>query len=90
MWCKKFFIVHKDMFGNDVLRSVIYQEEADAVYYMRNGDQYLLEKYYKFTQMPGDRHFAIFIALALALMPVMRTIREFTGMPLRTFSFLWR
>ncbi|MCC2971634.1 hypothetical protein [Massilia sp. IC2-476] len=87
VWCRKFSALYKDAFENDALREVLYEEEPNGVYYMRSGDQYLLDKYYKFTQMPRDRYFAIFIVLALALMPMTRSVREFTGIPF-THAFL--
>ncbi|WP_159696253.1 hypothetical protein [Massilia sp. 9I] len=81
VWCRKFSVLYKNVFENDALCKVMYEEESDAVYYMRNGDQYLLDKYFKFSQMPPDRYFAIFIVLALALVPMMGSVRDFAGIP---------
>ena len=47
-WCRKFVIVYKKIFYDINLRNVIFEEEADAVYYMRRGDQFLLEEHLKF------------------------------------------
>lgn len=80
-WCRKFAVLYKDVFDNELLRKIMYQEEADAVYYLRRGDQYLLDKYYEFTQIPRAWIFAVFTALALALVPVMGEVRAFTGIP---------
>lgn len=81
LWCRKFFVLYQDIFANEILRAVVYEEEADAVYYSRRGDQFLLGKYYKFSQMPRDRYFAIFILLGLALMPMMSNVSAIMGIP---------
>ena len=81
MWCRKFSILYDDAFENEALRNILYEEEADAIYYMRSADHYLLNKYYNFSQMPRDRYFALFILLALALIPMMSSLRKFVGVP---------
>lgn len=80
-WCRKFTVLYANAFNDEALRSAIYEEEADAVYYMRRGDELLLEKHFKFSQMPRDRYFLLFIAVALFMIPVMRHVRAFIGVP---------
>lgn len=81
VWCRKFAVLYKNVFANENLRTVIYEEEADAVYYMRRGDDYIIDKYCKFSQTPRDRYFVLFIFIALLLIPVMRPVCEFIGIP---------
>ena len=59
----------------------MYEEESDAVYYIRSGDEFLIDKYYKFSQMPRDRYFALFIVIALLMTPVMDAVCAFVGAP---------
>jgi hypothetical protein len=80
-WCRKFVRLYKQVFENDTLRKVIYQEEHDAVYYMRRGDEFLLNKHFKFSQMPPDWSIAIFMILGFAMIPVMGSVTGFLGVP---------
>lgn len=80
-WCRKFFVVYANTFNDEVLRSTIYEEESDVVYYMRRGDELLLEKHFKFSQMPRDRYFLLCIAIALFMTPLMSQVRSFIGLP---------
>ena len=80
-WCRKFVVLYGSVFANKTLRAVVYEEEADAVYYMRRGDDYLLDKYCKFSQTPRDLYFALFILIALLMIPIMRPVCEFIGLP---------
>jgi hypothetical protein len=80
-WCRKFTILYKNIYNDENLRATIYEEESDAVYYMRRGDEFLLHKHYKFSQTPRDRYFVMFVALALVMAPMMQTISAFIGIP---------
>lgn len=80
-WCRKFVRLYTQVFENDALRKVIYQEEHDAVYYMRRGDEFLLDKHFKFSQMPPDWCIAIFMILGFAMIPVMGVVTDFFGVP---------
>ncbi|MGJ9417861.1 hypothetical protein ACHAC9_08865 [Massilia sp. CMS3.1] len=80
-WCRKFMVLYKNVFSDEVLRAVIYEEESDAVYYMRRGDDYILSKYYKFSQTPRDRYFVLFIFIALLMIPIMSQVCKFIGIP---------
>lgn len=81
LWCRKFAVLYKNIFSDDALRAIIYEEESDAVYYMRRGDDYILDKRYKFSQMPKDRYFVLFIFVALLTIPTMNLVCEFVGVP---------
>jgi hypothetical protein len=81
LWCRKFTRLYKQIFDNENLRATVYEEEGDAIYYMRRGDEFLLDKHYKFSQVPRDRYFIIFIFVALLMAPTMQTINAFVGIP---------
>jgi hypothetical protein len=81
LWCRKFAVLYKNVFDDEVLRTRIYEEESDAVYYIRGGDEFIIEKYYKFSQIPRDRYFILFIVIALLMIPVMGAVRAFMGAP---------
>lgn len=80
-WCRKFTLLYARAFSDAILRASIYEEESDAVYYMRRGDEFLLEKYFKFSQMPQDRYFAFFIVVGIAMIPLMSSVRTLIGLP---------
>jgi hypothetical protein len=80
-WCRRFFAFYEKINSDINLRKVLYEEEDDAVYYMQQGDRYLLETQYKFKELPKDRYFAIFLLLAFLLVPAMNTLRAATGLP---------
>jgi hypothetical protein len=63
------------------LRSAVYEEESDAIYYMRRGDEFILNKYYKFSQVPRDRYFVLFMLVALLMTSMMRAVSAFVGAP---------
>lgn len=81
LWCRKFTRLYKNIFNDENLRSTVYEEEGDAIYYMRRGDEFLLDKHYKFSQTPRDRYFVIFIVIALLMTPMMQAISAFIGIP---------
>ena len=80
-WCRKFHMLYQIIFNDESLRGVIFEEEADAVYYMRRGDNFLLEKHFEFSQIPRDRYFALFVFVACLLVPVMGAAKAFMGVP---------
>lgn len=80
-WCRKFSVIYAEVFDDDILRAAIYEEESDAVYYMRRGDELLLKKHYKFSQMPRDRYFLLFIILGVFVIPIMSQVRAYIGIP---------
>jgi hypothetical protein len=77
IWCRRFIIFYKEIDAS----KFIYQEDGDAVYYMQRKDKNLIEKKFKFNQIPKGRYFLVFIFISLALTPFMATIRMATGIP---------
>jgi hypothetical protein len=74
-------VLYAEVFNDDMLRLAIYEEELDAVYYMRRGDELLLKKHYKFSQMPRDRYFLFFMVLGVSVIPAMGQVRSYIGIP---------
>lgn len=81
IWCRRFVVAYSDAIKSAQLRSLIYQEDADAVYYMQRGDRLLLEKELKFKQIPGGSYFLIFISAAVALTLLQSWVRTVFGVP---------
>lgn len=81
VWCRRFAVFYNKLNSDIKLRRCLYQEEEDAVYYMQRGDKYLLEKQYKFIQLPQDRYFVLFLLFPILLMPVMDTVNATVGLP---------
>lgn len=80
-WCRKFFTIYNEIFSNERMRQILYEEDEDVVYYKRRGDSYLLSRRYKFSQMPPSRYFLVFIFLGMAMVPGMEIVRGLTGVP---------
>lgn len=80
-WCRRFIIFYRKIANDNNLRKFLYQEDADAIYYMQRGDKHLLETQYKFRQLPKERYFVLFLLLAFALIPIMSTVRAVVGLP---------
>jgi hypothetical protein len=80
-WCRKFAIVYREIFLDESLRSMLFEEDLDAIYYMRKGDNFLLEKHFKFSQLPRDRDFLVFLVLAFLTIPIMDKASAFIGVP---------
>jgi hypothetical protein len=81
LWCRKFTTLYGKVFNDEILRSAVYEEEPDAIYYMRRGDEFILNKYYKFSQIPRDRYFVLFMLAALLMTSMMRAVSTFAGAP---------
>ncbi|WP_152594629.1 hypothetical protein [Massilia sp. BSC265] len=80
-WCRKFFAIYREIYDSAELREILYQEDLDAIYYSQRGDKYLLEKIYRFSQVPRDRYFVCSIVLACLLIPSMERLKELLGIP---------
>jgi hypothetical protein len=87
LWCLRFVVYYRRIVSDDSLRSYLYHEEHDAVYYLQRGDKFLFEKRNKLLQAPQDRYFALAGALAILMVFGMNEVRQTTGLPF-VFSFL--
>lgn len=81
IWCRRFVKMYERIFRDKTLRSLVYNEDAEAIYYMRRGDEFVLDKHCKFSQIPQDKYFGLFVALALLMVPAMDAICAFIGLP---------
>lgn len=81
LWCRRFAKIYKNIFREEALQAVLFEEDVDAVYYMRRADNFLLEKHFKFSQTPRDSAFLLFMGLAFLMIPVMEAARDFIGVP---------
>jgi hypothetical protein len=80
-WCWRFVVFYRKIFNDTELRGLLYQEDADAVYYMQRGDRNLLDTQFKFHELPRNRYFVIFLLMAFALFPIMGTVYKVFGLP---------
>jgi hypothetical protein len=80
-WCRRFFLIYRDIFTDKKLRDSIYQEEEDAVYYLQQGDKIVIEKTLKFPQFPSNKFVIFFMVAAVLLAPYMRIVSNFVGVP---------
>jgi hypothetical protein len=87
-WCRRFILFYRRVHNGIALRDFIYQEEDDAVYYMQRADKQLMEKQWKFNQLPQDRYFALSLLLSFSIMPVMGTLRALVGLPFIHIFFM--
>lgn len=81
VWCRRFTAIYGSATSVAKLRGLIYQEEEDAVYYMRRGDSLLLERELKFIQIPPNRYFFISVLTAFLLISVNAEARATFGVP---------
>lgn len=81
LWCRKFFVIYNHVYSSNELRSVIYQEEADAVYYLQRGDKYILDSVLRFSQAPSSRYFVLFMGAAVCMIPLMDYVKQGIGIP---------
>lgn len=81
LWCRRFLILYEQVFGDEDLRRVVYEEDADAIYCIRAGEKFILNKYYKFSQMPRDRYFAGSVCVGILMIPIMKPVCAFIGAP---------
>lgn len=88
IWCRRFVKLHERIFGDEALRSLVYNEDAEAIYHMRRGGEFVLDKHCKFSQVPQGKYFVLFVALALLMMPAMDAICGFIGLPF-VHIFYW-
>ncbi|CDG82650.1 putative membrane protein [Janthinobacterium agaricidamnosum NBRC 102515 = DSM 9628] len=80
-WCKRFSKFYKKIYENPDLRKKIYVEEDDANYYMQKGDRWLIDKKFKFKQLPSNLYFLLSIFFAIAIIPFSHDIIKITKLP---------
>lgn len=80
-WCRRFVVYYRHIFDDVDLRSVVYEENNDAIYYLQQGDKMLFEKKIKLAQVPPDLVFVLSIAVAFLLTPFASILVRLLGIP---------
>jgi hypothetical protein len=89
IWCRRFVNIYRKIYNDPMAINLIYQEENDAFYYMQRADKHILERKYKFLQLPKDRYFVISCIISFLLLGCMETIKGVTGLPfIHTFLLI--
>jgi hypothetical protein len=63
------------------MRNILYSEEKDAVYYLQKGDVWLMEKKFKFYQIPSGYLFVVAMVLSFLCVPFARALSRSAGLP---------
>ena len=77
-WCRRFVLFYRMIMAG---KWEIYIEDEGAVYYLQKNDKWLLDKKYKFAQIPSMVLFLIMLCLALLSFPFSRTVSSSVGLP---------
>jgi hypothetical protein len=81
IWCRKFFKIYEKIFYNVNMKNIIFEEDEDAVYYMRSGDNILLKNNFNFSQLPRDGYLFAFLGLGIFLFPFINKLNLILGTP---------
>lgn len=79
-WCYRFIVFYRDIAESNELFSILYVEEEDAVYFFQEVDRYLIEKIFKFRQIPPDLFFAVPIVFAVSTSFAIEAVKELFGL----------
>lgn len=80
-WCRRFVVYYRHVFIDGDLRRFLYEENEDAIYYLQQNDKTLLEKKRKLDQIPHNRTFIVFMALAFLMAPFASSLVRLVGIP---------
>jgi hypothetical protein len=80
-WCRRIVLFYRHIFATDSLRNILYVEEDDAVYFLQRSDKWLIQKKFKFREIPSDRYFVIAMGLAFLSVPFMTPLTRLVGLP---------
>lgn len=81
IWCRRFIKIYKKVSGDSSIVSIIYEEEHDAIYYMQKIDKYILDKKYKFIQIPKGRYFIASNIFSFILLGFISLVKTTVGVP---------
>ena len=79
-WCFRFIVFYKNISESNELFSIMYVEEEDAVYFFQEVDRYLIEKIFKFRQIPSDLIFAVPMVIAVSATFAIEVVKELVGL----------
>jgi hypothetical protein len=85
-WCHRFVVYYRNVMSNAVYRDQVYSEREGAVHYLQKNDVWLINKKYRFRQMPHMAAFFLAIIVAISLIPIMGKVSSFAGLP---FAYLF-
>lgn len=80
VWCRRFFVLYRNIADSNELFSILYVEDEDAVYYLQEVDRYLIDKVFKLRQIPPDLFFAVPMVIALSMSFAIEFVREVVGL----------
>ena len=80
-WGLRFFNIYQNIYADNQMRSRIYQEDEDCIYYLQKGDKLLLDKKLKFKQFPSAISFVLFGAAACFALIFGKSLVVFFGLP---------
>lgn len=73
-WCRRFVLYYQSVMLVAHLRSKIYSEDDDAVYYLQKNDTWLLNNRYKFKQLPPNAFFVMMSLLGFLSFPFAKNL----------------
>lgn len=89
LWCRRFMSIYKEIYADSNTINLIYQEEHDAIYYMQKIDKAILDKKYKFTQIPKSWYFLVSNILSFFLLVFPGLVKTTTALPfIHSFLFI--
>jgi hypothetical protein len=80
-WSRRFVILYRNIFQNEKMREIIYSEEEGAVYYLQKGDVWLMEKKFKFKQIPSSYLFLVAVVLSFLCIPFAFALSRSAALP---------
>ncbi|MFL6673812.1 MAG: hypothetical protein ACJ8LG_11045 [Massilia sp.] len=80
-WSRRFILLYSPLAHDTALRDFLYQEEDDAVYYMQRADKQLMDKHWKFNQIPKDLYFGLGLLVSFLILPGLRSLSAAVGLP---------
>jgi hypothetical protein len=81
-WCTRFSNYYTQVFANEQLRKMLYEEDIDAIYYHQRNDDLLFKKRTDLTHFPSNSFFILSFALAGAILPFSSVLGNITGTPM--------
>lgn len=86
-WMRRFVLIYTKIFSDERLIRLLYCEVDGGIYYMQKVDKYLIDKIFRFRQVPADRYLAICLAASFLMLFFVDTVISVTGLPI-VYSFL--
>lgn len=80
-WCSRFVSVYRKIHSCNEYCDAIYEEDSDAIYYVRQVESRILKSKLKFDEVPRDKFFLISTAAAFMLVPFAASVSKLFGIP---------